>query len=139
MDAQQVFLQAALFSEYRYTPAHEQSFNLNLSVLIECLNIFGGGNTTMRMCYAGYGHPLTLVLEEGGIVTDCSIRTLEPEQPNEIDIRATEIPSNIIMKSQWLAEVFSELDVSSEVIKIHISPDKPYFRITTDGDAGSQS
>ena len=50
---------------------------------------------------------------------------------------ARQIPSNIIMKSQWLAEVFAELDMTSDVLKILISPDKPYFRLTTDGDAGT--
>lgn len=44
-------------------------------------------------------------LEEGGVVTDCNIRTMEADVPTEIDIRATEIPANIIMKSHWLAEV----------------------------------
>ena len=60
----------------------------------------------MRMSYAGYGSPLVMMLEEGGVVTDCNIRTLEAAEPTEIDIRATEIPSNIIMKSHWLAEVY---------------------------------
>ena len=105
--------------------------------LLECLGIFGGDGTTMRMSYAGYGTPLVMMLEEGGVVTDCSIRTMEPDEPNEIDIRSTEIPSNIIMKSHWLAEVFAELDQSSEHMKIHLSPDQPYFRISTDGDAGT--
>ena len=41
------------------------------------------------------------------------------------------------MKSQWLADVFGELDMTSDVLQIHISPDKPYFRLTTDGDAGT--
>jgi hypothetical protein len=35
------------------------------------------------------------------------------------------------------AEVFSELDPTSEHLKIQISPDKPYFRLSTDGDAGT--
>lgn len=52
-----------------------------------------------------YGSPLVLLLEDGGIVTDCSIRTSEPGELLGIDIRQTEIPGNIIMKSHWLAEV----------------------------------
>ena len=72
----------------------------------DCLGIFGGDGTTMRMSYAGYGSPLVMMLEEGGVVTDCNIRTMEADEPAEIDIRATEIPSNIIMKSHWLADVY---------------------------------
>ena len=32
---------------------------------------------------------------------------------------------------------FAELDGTSEFIKLHLSPDQPYFRISTDGDAGT--
>jgi cell cycle checkpoint protein len=41
----------------------------------------------MKMTFAGYGSPLVLMLEELGVVTDCSIRTMEPDEPVEIDIR----------------------------------------------------
>ena len=85
------FLQAELFDEYRYTAEEEQSFNINLLLLLECLNIFGGGFTSMRLTYAGYGNPLTLMLEESGVITDCNIRTMEPNEPGDIDIRATEV------------------------------------------------
>lgn len=55
----------------------------------------------------------------------------------DIDIRATDIPAYIIMKSHWLSDVFADLDVSSELLKMHISPDRPYFRLSTDGNAGT--
>ena len=44
----------------RYEHEEEQSFDINLSILLECLNIFGGDCTSMRMCYAGHGNPLVL-------------------------------------------------------------------------------
>jgi|AntRauTorckE5430_2_1112549.scaffolds.fasta_scaffold85355_1 hypothetical protein len=44
----------------------------------------------MKMTFAGYGSPLVLMLEELGVVTDCSIRTMEPDEPVEIDIRVGE-------------------------------------------------
>ena len=47
-------------------------------------------------------------LEEGGVLTDCTIRTIESSPGLDIDLRATEIPTNIIMKTQWLAEVSVE-------------------------------
>eukprot|EP00051_Salpingoeca_urceolata_P014671 m.187150 g.187150 ORF g.187150 m.187150 type:complete len:291 (+) comp18153_c0_seq1:159-1031(+) len=137
-----VFLQKALFQEYLYVPddpeIDQTEFNVPLDVLLECLGIFGStACTSLRMTYAGYGSPLTLILEEGGIVTDCTIKTMEPGTPIDIDMRSCEIPSNIIMKSNWLAEVFSELDPSSEWLQFHVSPDKPYFRLETCGQAAS--
>lgn len=76
-------------------------------------------------------------LEENGVITECSIKTLEAAVLPEINIRDAEIPSNIIMKSDWLAEVFSDLDTSSDALDLTISPVKPYFRITTRGQGGT--
>jgi len=36
-----------------------------------------------------------------------------------------------------LKEVFNELDMTSEVLEILLSPDKPFFRLSTFGNAGS--
>lgn len=145
-----VFLQSSLFLEYSFVspeetdnpppvphPQAQAEFRINIKTLLECLSIFGGSEqTAMKMYYAGYGQPLTIILEEGGVVTDCSIKTMEPDKQTEIDIRATEIPSNIIMKSSWLADVFAELDMTSELLEIHISPGRPYFRLSTTSQSG---
>ena len=40
-------------------------------------------------------------------------------------------------QSECLKEAFSELDMTSEVLQILMSPDKPYFRLSTFGNAGS--
>lgn len=46
----------------QYTLNDEQvAFKINISVLVECLNIFGGSSTALKMCYQGYGFPLTLL------------------------------------------------------------------------------
>lgn len=37
-------------------------------------------------------------LEEDGVLTDCSIQTMVEDEPLDIDVHATEIPCNIIMK-----------------------------------------
>eukprot|EP00048_Salpingoeca_helianthica_P000965 m.45460 g.45460 ORF g.45460 m.45460 type:complete len:284 (+) comp11015_c0_seq2:46-897(+) len=134
------FLQASLFEDYQCTTddADLTEFRVNFNVFLECLNMFGGlFPVSLIMKYAGYGHPVLLTLEQQGVVIDCTIKTLEPSAPAEIDIRATAIPSNIIMKSAWLAEVFTGLDTTSETITFHLAPDKPFFRIMTHGQAGS--
>ena len=40
-------------------------------------------------------------------------------------------------QSECLKEAFSELDMTSEVLEIFLSPDKPYLRLSTFGNAGS--
>ncbi|XP_039203798.1 cell cycle checkpoint protein RAD1 [Crotalus tigris] len=135
------FVQAGIFQEF---VVREESvmFRINLSVLLDCLTIFGtnslpGTQTALRMCYQGYGYPLTLYLEEGGVVTVCKIKTQEPEEILDFDFCSTNVVNKIILQSEGLREAFSELDMTSEVLQITMSPDKPYFRLSTFGNAGS--
>ena len=60
------FIQASLFQQFVFRQESSLAFKINLSALIECLNIFGGSggpesHTALKMCYAGYGSPLTLL------------------------------------------------------------------------------
>ncbi|XP_033123281.1 cell cycle checkpoint protein RAD1-like isoform X3 [Anneissia japonica] len=108
----------------------------------ECLTIFGGGssqggNPALKICYAGYGSPLLLMLEENGVLTDCSIKTLEPDETLDFNFTSANVINKIIMKSDCLKEAFQELDMTSEVLEILMSPDKPHFRMSTYGLAGS--
>ncbi|RXG57220.1 Cell cycle checkpoint protein RAD1 [Armadillidium vulgare] len=103
------FIQADMFQEY---DIKEESitFKISLNALVECLNIFGSGSgpgvtTALKMCYNGYGFPLSLLLEEAGVITDCSLKTQDPDDPMEFSFCNTEC----------LKEIFSELDMSSEV------------------------
>jgi len=135
------FIQEAIFHEFSIKE-EQLAFKINLTVLLECLTIFGGsggpgGNTSLKMCYAGYGCPLILMLEEDGVLTDCSIKTLEPDEVLDFDFCSNNVVNKIIMKSECLKEVFNELDNSSEVLQILMSPDQPYLQFSTFGNAGS--
>uniref|UniRef100_A0A8C7YQ69 RAD1 homolog (S. pombe) n=1 Tax=Oryzias sinensis TaxID=183150 RepID=A0A8C7YQ69_9TELE len=71
------FIQTEIFQEFTLKE-DLVTFQINLTVLLDCLNIFGGNavagtSTALRMCYKGYGYPLTLFLEEGGVVTVINI------------------------------------------------------------------
>ncbi|XP_033870307.3 cell cycle checkpoint protein RAD1-like isoform X1 [Acipenser ruthenus] len=135
------FIQAEIFQEFSI---QEDSvmFRVNLAVLLDCLTIFGGSavpgvTTALKMCYNGYGYPLTLFLEEGGVVTVCKINTQEPEETLDFDFCSTNVINKVILQSDSLREAFSELDMTSEVLQITMSPDKPYFRLSTFGNSGS--
>ncbi|KAJ0047392.1 hypothetical protein NL108_002067, partial [Boleophthalmus pectinirostris] len=117
-------------------------FQVNLTVLLDCLNIFGGTtvpgvSTALRMCYVGYGYPLTLFLEEGGVVTVCKINTQEPEEPIDFEFCSSNVTNKVILQSDSLKEAFSELDMTSEVLQITMSPTQPYFRLSTFGNSGN--
>ncbi|XP_028828715.1 cell cycle checkpoint protein RAD1 isoform X2 [Denticeps clupeoides] len=135
------FIQTDVFQEFAL---REESvgFQVNLTVLLDCLAIFGcssapGVSTALRMCYNGYGYPLTLYLEEGGVVTVCKINTQEPEEPIDFDFCSTNVTNKVILQSESLKEAFSELDMTSEVLQITMSPSQPFFRLSTFGNSGN--
>lgn len=133
------FIQEALFHEF-VIKEDQITFKINLTVLLECLTIFGGTpgvTTSLKLCYAGYGCPLVLVLEEEGVLTDCSIKTLEPDEVLDFNFCSTNVINKIIMKSECLKEAFSELDMTSDILQFLMSPDPPHFRLSTFGNAGS--
>ncbi|XP_028401770.1 cell cycle checkpoint protein RAD1-like [Dendronephthya gigantea] len=135
------FIQAGIFHEFNFNEDCA-TFRINLDNLLACLDIFGSVRdnsitTALKMCYAGHGSPLVLMLEEGGVVTDCSVQTEEPDEALDFDFKTSNVVNKIIMQSSWLKEVFHELDMTSEVLEILMSPDSPYFRLSTFGHAGS--
>lgn len=135
------FIQSELFQQYLLR-VEQITFSINLTVLMECLNIFGAASqpsstTSLKMCYEGYGHPLVLMLEDSGVLTDCSIKTQESEETLDFNFNSANVVNKIIIKSECLKEAFSELDMTSEVLEILMSPDKPHLRLSTFGNAGT--
>lgn len=76
-------------------------------------------------------------LEESGVLTDCSIQTRDADETLDFDFTSANVVNKIIMRAECLREAFAELDMSSEVIEILLSPSSPYFRLTTFGYAGT--
>ncbi|XP_023684511.1 cell cycle checkpoint protein RAD1 isoform X1 [Paramormyrops kingsleyae] len=135
------FIQSEIFQEFTIQE-DSVSFQVNLTVLLDCLTIFGGSTvpgvtTALRLCYNGYGYPLKLFLEEGGVVTVCKINTQEPEEPIDFEFCSTNVTNKVILQSDSLREAFSELDMTSEVLQITMSPSQPYFRLSTFGNSGN--
>lgn len=63
----------------------------------------------MRMCYRGYGYPLTLFLEEGGVVTVCKINTQEPEEPVDFDFCSNNVTNKVNFNTRVIS--YCERDV----------------------------
>ncbi|XP_062501190.1 cell cycle checkpoint protein RAD1-like [Corticium candelabrum] len=134
------FVQSDIFQEFSFNE-ESATFKINMNVLLECLNIFGSKDltqhTALKICYDGYGSPLVLLLEENGVLTDCSIRTQEPEETLDFDFCSANVVNKAILKAEGMREVFAELDMTSDVLQLLMSPDAPYFRLSTFGNAGS--
>uniref|UniRef100_A0A5K3FDD4 Cell cycle checkpoint protein RAD1 n=1 Tax=Mesocestoides corti TaxID=53468 RepID=A0A5K3FDD4_MESCO len=114
------FLQSEMFEEFTIAvPVF--AFKINLNVLLDCLSVFGIGNsnslTSVIISYKGHGSSLDLLLEDSGVVAECNIKTMDA-----------------------LEEAFSELDVTSDVLEVATVPPplpQPRLRLTTYGFTGT--
>ena len=86
------------------------------------------------MHYGGYGEPFKLWLEEDGVLSKAWIPTKDAEEILNFNFVRTKITSKVIMASEYLKEIFAELDATSEVLEFAFSTDKT-FTISTFGQA----
>ena len=75
-------------------------------------------------------------MEEDGVITNCTIKTLTAEEILDFNFDHSNVLNKVILRSESLKEVMNDLDMSSDIVEIFLSPDAPYFRFVTVGDAG---
>jgi hypothetical protein len=97
----------------------------------------------LRMAYSSrMSDNLMVVLTSGEarnlVETTCSLRTLECEMPMNIsDLLHQKKLNQLIISAPALREAFNELDWSSSWVELLLSPDEPYFRLSTGSKTGS--
>lgn len=105
----------------------------------------GGARATagLRMAYSSrMSDNLMVVLTSGEarnlVETTCSLRTLECEMPMNIsDLLHQKKLNQLIISAPALREAFNELDWSSSWVELLLSPNEPYFRLSTGSKTGS--
>ncbi|KAE9027860.1 hypothetical protein PR001_g11883 [Phytophthora rubi] len=94
------------------------SFALNVSLLIECLSMFGPAalaTTSLRMTYEPESASLLLVVEDSGVMCECSMQVLEHEGGDmgqlefESAFEQSAVVARCIMQSEPLRDAFAEL------------------------------
>ncbi|KAH0550014.1 cell cycle checkpoint protein RAD1 [Cotesia glomerata] len=134
------YIPKIIFQEYNL--AEDVIFKINLTVLVECLGMFWSSISTqgvsvmLQLMYKDVGHPVSVLIEEDGILTDCSLKTLEPDDLIDFNIEPSNVLNKVILNTEILRDIWSELDPTTDVIALLLSPDPPYFRISTSGFAG---
>lgn len=108
---------------------------LNLSLMLDCLNIFGGGGERdaagVRISYGGVGHPLVLQLYDSDAVTLCELTTIDADAYDETDFQflSHAIVNSAIVGSEALRDAISELDYAgSTTAELRLAPRRPRFR-----------
>ncbi|POM75370.1 Rad1 domain containing hypothetical protein [Phytophthora palmivora] len=120
-----------LFESYKFgsaSPEQEEnededddmqlSFALNVNLLIECLSMFGPAalaTTSLRMTYEPESASLLLVVEDSGVMCECSMQVLEHEGGDmgqlefESAFEQSAVVARCIMQSEPLRDAFAEL------------------------------
>jgi cell cycle checkpoint protein len=171
------FLDQSLFTSYNLNwPEDAQTtprFQMNLSALLEALQIFGATDVATRaiktdadpyrsnlrnyrpdafshqtlgmpgtccLVYHEDGSPLSVILEESGVRTQCNMVTYTPESPDDIPFDREDLTFKIIMQARWLLDSLSELaPMSPARITVSALPNAPYLKLAGSGAIGSAS
>uniref|UniRef100_A0A914XN71 Cell cycle checkpoint protein RAD1 n=1 Tax=Plectus sambesii TaxID=2011161 RepID=A0A914XN71_9BILA len=116
------------------------TFRIPLGVLCECVNLFGSSpnsSTALRMTYGGLGEPLKVIMEEGGVVIRCSVRTQQSDEILDFEFDPENVVSKIIMKTEALWDQFVDLDTSSNTLAFAVDIKPSRLRLSTDGELGT--
>ena len=92
-----------------------------------------------RLSYDAPGAPLSVILEEAGVTTTCSLNTYEPEHTTEIPFARDKLSLKIIMRASLLHDAIAELaSASPETLTLTASPTPPlFFSLSATGSLGS--
>jgi len=118
------YMKRGLFHEWQLAEAHYSTseeheplqFGLNLSTLVECLRILGGGGSggldkpaTLQLSFREETSCLMLTLVDGTAVTQCMLHTMDVE-PAEPILMDSHTPVRIVIKSDALHDGIAELE-----------------------------
>ncbi|KAK6065144.1 repair protein Rad1/Rec1/Rad17 [Seiridium cupressi] len=99
-----------------------------------------GMQGTCSFLYEEDGSPLSIIMEETGVKTQCNMITYTPDQPDDIPFDRDDLTFKIIMQARWLLDGLSELaPMSPTRVNITASPNAPYLSLTSSGSLGSAS
>lgn len=109
-----------------------------ISVICDCLGIFVGTESTMKLLYKGNGAPLVFILEQHGdddLITECAIKTKNVEAPLDFMLDSSDPGYNVIvLNGSQFAHLLYDLNSKDvEWMEILMSPKPPYFRMTALG------
>lgn len=61
---------------------------------------------------------------------------MEADDILDFDFPVTSVVNKVILQSGDFKDIFNELDPTSEFVELFLSPEAPFFQITTNGLAG---
>jgi len=97
-----------------------------------------GMSSLCRLSYLSPGSPFSIILEEAGVVTTCSLNTYAFENAADIPFDNSAVKVKIILPSRHLHDAITELSSTSpSTLTLTCSPHTPYFSLSSSGALGS--
>lgn len=138
-----LYVTRACFSEFMLRDDEEITIRLNLTIITDCLSVFANPECSVKMIYKGRGSPFVLVLEqhdEDDLITEVSVKTKNGDEPIEFTLdEDSEQYNSIIVRGQDFFDLLSDIHKSVEILEIFLSPNSPYFRLTSLGIMQTES
>ncbi|XP_011646863.1 cell cycle checkpoint protein RAD1-like [Pogonomyrmex barbatus] len=132
------YIPRTIFDEFKLK--EDVMFSLSLSILVECLSMFRStseeNSIAVQIFYKGIGYPLSIIIVEDGVITDCSLQTLEVDTILDFHLDTGDVVNKIVLQTELLKDAMTELDSTSELVELCLSPEEPFFRISTEGLGG---
>lgn len=66
----------------------------------------------------GTGYPVSVIIEEDGIITDCSLKTLEVDALLDFHLEAENVVNKVVLQTELLKDVMAELDPTSDLVEV---------------------
>jgi cell cycle checkpoint protein len=112
------YLKSNIFNEYNLREGLDNiELVVNLPNLLNCLQVFGS-SAHLDLTYNDQDETLVLVLESEGVITDCTIKTLDPSiihsqvSTSQIfEFRSHPLAARAVIKASYLRQVMNEMDV----------------------------
>ncbi|XP_012227665.1 cell cycle checkpoint protein RAD1 [Linepithema humile] len=132
------YIPSVIFDEFELK--EDVIFSINLNILVGCLRVFWPASqedsVAVQIFYKGIGYPVSVIIEEDGLITDCSLKTLEVDTLLDFHLESENVVNKVVLKTELLKDIIGELDQTSDLVKLCLSPEEPFFRISTNGLRG---
>lgn len=64
---------------------------------------------------------MSILIEENGIITDCSLKTQNPEELLDFHLEPENVLNKVVLQTELLKDILYELDPTSEVIEVTLN------------------
>ena len=96
----------------------------------------GSAITSLVLHYGKHGDPLSMWMEEDGLVSKADIPTQDVKETLFFDFSKPKVSAKVVMLCEHLKEIFLELDTSSDILEVAVDNEKKSLSFSTCGSAG---